>query len=705
MKGGSAAGGGRPAKTAVVVAVQAALALLSQAPARAALQLPGQTPSAPIELHVRGGGDQWRSTNKFALDWRNPTQPSIAAVHYRVRDAAGAGILGEARAEWPLESIPELLVPHGAGPYTAEVWLEGPMNSQGRPATVELRFDDTRPGFSQPVERSGWIGRAEFPYALRLLHPTGQAPPSGIHGYAVSVDTEPGSSPCASSSVCSDAETDLRGGVGDDVLSLKEMPEGTFYVHAVAVSGSGMHSSAVGHSTIRVDKTDPLTRISGIPEGWVDHSVSLAATATDSGSGMDPGNGGSPFTAIRVDGSAPTIAESPSVATTVIESGVHSIEFYARDAAGNVDDGEKSNGLPNRPPSTARVRIDRDPPGVAFAAAQDPADPEAIEASVSDALSGPDPSRGQIAVRQFGSGDRYEPLPTRSDSQGLRAHWDSESSPPGLYEFRATAYDLAGNGASSGRRAGGSSMVLANPLKSPTTLSAGFGGPVLVWHRCARRGERRRCRLERVAEFDQRPAERAMPFGHGTLFSGQLMNASRAALPGRPVSVVERFAAGGPVAERSTEVLTDDEGRFTVRLPPGPSREVFAVFDGGRTLTRAVSRSSQLEVLSGVRLRASSATARVGGAPVVFSGEVSGAGSPMPPDGLWVELQFRLPGLPWSEFRTVQTDPRGRFRYRYGFADNDSRGMRFQFRAFVPAPQGDWPYEPGSSRPVAVRGR
>ena len=51
----------------------------------------------------------------------------------------------------------------------------------------------------------------------------------------------------------------------------------------------------------------------------------------------------------------------------------------------------------------------------------------------------------------------------------------------------------------------------------------------------------------------------------------------------------------------------------------------------------------------------------------------------------------------------MQTNGRGRFRYAYRFSDDDSRGVRFRFRAFVPA-QSDWPYEPGGSRPVAVRG-
>ena len=51
----------------------------------------------------------------------------------------------------------------------------------------------------------------------------------------------------------------------------------------------------------------------------------------------------------------------------------------------------------------------------------------------------------------------------------------------------------------------------------------------------------------------------------------------------------------------------------------------------------------------------------------------------------------------------MQTNGRGRFRYAYRFSDDDSRGVRFRFRAFVPT-QRDWPYEPGGSRPVAVRG-
>ncbi|HWT89509.1 MAG TPA: hypothetical protein VN179_00205, partial [Solirubrobacterales bacterium] len=136
-----------------------------------------------------------------------------------------------------------------------------------------------------------------------------------------------------------------------------------------------------------------------------------------------------------------------------------------------------------------------------------------------------------------------------------------------------------------------------------------------------------------------------------------------------------------------------------------PSREVVASFAGNRVLTRASGASARLEVPASVRLRASAARARIGGAPVVFRGRVAAAGTEAAAvKGLPVELQFRFRGGRWSEFRTVETDARGRFRYAYRFSDDDSRGVRFQFRAHVKGREG-WPYGPGSSRPVSVTGR
>ncbi len=168
--------------------------------------------------------------------------------------------------------------------------------------------------------------------------------------------------------------------------------------------------------------------------------------------------------------------------------------------------------------------------------------------------------------------------------------------------------------------------------------------------------------------------------------------------------IVERFAAGAEPRERESIARTGAGGGFRIRLAPGPSREIVAIAPATATLQGSRSRTSALAVRGRVHLAVSSRVAKVGGRPIVFRGKVASAGAEMPADGRAVQLQFRLPGLPWSEFRTVRTDRRARFRYAYRFADDDSRGARFQFRAFVPA-QAGWPFEPAGSLPVEVLGR
>jgi hypothetical protein len=636
------------------------------------------SPPRPAELRVAGGADAWHASNAFSLSWTAPAaaEPALAATLYRVRDPQGTAI-EEGRLGWVADGVGALLVPRVPGVYSAEVWFEDAAGEEGPPATAPLRFDDVRPGPTELLSVPAWIGRSSFPLRLRLGHPPGPPPLSGIRGYAVAIDAAPGGAPCAAPDRCSDAETTLSGGVDDDELEIGALPEGSSYLHAVAASGTGMRSATAGHAELRVDLTDPVTRLTGIPTGWTNRSVSLTARATDAGSGMRAdGDGPMPFTAIRVDGGAPAIAPGESTATSVIDEGAHRIAYYARDTAGNVDDGAQSNGIAHHPPRTAWVRIDRTPPGVAFANSQDPRDPDLVRVRIADALAGADTSRGRIGVRAAGSGDSFELLAPAPPADGeLRARWDSDAYPAGNYEFQATGYDAAGNAAVTTRRRNGTPMVLANPLKATTALDAGFGGQ----------------RLKRTVRF-----------GRGIRIGGRLTTGIDSPLDGMPVRIVERFAPGASPAARVSMVRTGPNGAFSIRLAPGPSREVTATFDGNRTLARSSGRPLRLGVRSSVRLRVSSRLARIGGAPIVFRGAVG----PRPGAtvaGRSVQLQFRLAGLPWSEFRTIQTDRRGRFRYAYRFSDDDSRGARFQFRAYAPA-QENWPYEPTGSRPVLVHG-
>ncbi len=657
---------GRVASTArcalALAWLTAVLVLAPTAPAAAALQ--------PIDLRVEGGEQSWHPERVFSLHWSNP--PGVASVHYRLLDPDGEVARAEQTSVWPLNEIRSLEVRGEAGVYSAEVWLQDGDGATGEPVLVRLRFDDGVPSPIEPAPAAGWIGRTAFPYTAQLSHPVDPTPLSGIRGYAVSLDREPDGHPC-STEVCAEDEIDLRGGASDDRVAIGELPEGAWYLHAVAVSGAGIASASAGTTLLRVDKTDPAVRLEGVPGGWSRDPVTVTVTASDSEAGMAPvGGGPTPFTAIAVEGAPPVLAPGDRVELTLIGSGAHAVAYYARDAAGNVADGGMTNGLPNRDPATAIVRIDREPPRVAFAGSQDPRDPELIEARATDRLSGIDPGRGSIGVRPAGSAARFTELPTERRGGTLAARWDSESVPPGEYEFRAIAFDVAGNPTSTALLTNGAPMRLNAPLKPLPRVLARLRGPV--------------GRLDRSARL-----------------TGRLVIGRHASLAGLSVRVLERFDPGAVPPQRVSFATTDAQGRYSAQLEGGPGREVLVQSPSTPTLRPATSQPLQIAVPARVRLRVSSTRARVGGHPIVFSGRVRATGARIPSDGKVVALQFRLPGLPWRAFRTVRTNKRGRFRYAYRFADDDSRGAHFQFRAVAVAEE-NWPYLQAHSSKVIVTG-
>jgi hypothetical protein len=675
--------------------------LLSLLAALACAVLPSLAAAQVLQMtnvEVDGGEASWHAESGFRIDWTQvPGPPARArAVVYRLYDSKGALVTGPVRKLNPAQTIYPLSVPSIPGAYAVEMWLEDAEGQAGPTAFATLRFDDRVPAAPTVVPPSGWLtSRTEA--RLEIEPPTAAAPVSGIRGYAISVDSGTGGPPCAQPNWCSFAETDLLGSDGG-TTSLGALPEGTSFARVVTVSGSGV-ASPVATVPLRVDGSAPAVSLQGAPSGWSNGPVRLTATASDPLSGMAASGLTGPFTAIAVDGGIPASAFGDEVSTWVAGSGIHRVTYFGRDAAGNLGDGTLG-----QIPAAALVAIDEEPPRVAFAPAQDPAEPERIEATVADDLSGPSAARGTIGVRPVGSHGAFEELPTGVVGDRLVAHWDSDSFPPGKYEFRASAYDRAGNAAAGSDRARGAKMVLVNPLKAPAALEAGFGGRQLVYQRCRHSSRGRRCHRRRITSFDARPATRTVPFNHGVRFGGRLTRSGGGPLGGLAVAVTETFVPGSSPRQRTTVVRTEADGTFSLQLAPGPSREVGAAFAGTPTLTRTTARSVHLGVLAAVRLHASSPVARVGGAPIVFSGKVDTTGVADHAKGLPVQLQFRYAGVGWSEFRTVETDAHGRFRYPYRFSDDDSRGVRFQFRAYVNGREG-WPYEPAFSRPLAVLGR
>jgi hypothetical protein len=640
-------------------------------------------------------GASWHSSRQFYVQW-DPNPPgSQSIVRWGVWGADGSPIsppiFGSDLERWNSVKVQVPPVP-GVYLFGARDWGSPEI---GPEVTVPMYFDDARPG-PVGIEAPGWVA-AGAAIPIHLGAPPGPLPISGVRGYAVSIDGAGDGSPCASADHCAAAEIDLPGGVTDDAVTLQAPVEGVSYVHAAAVSGSGMRSPTVTRP-IGVDGTPPQVRLDGAASGWSNGPVRLTAIATDPLSGTVAAGPGGPVTAIEVDGAGAAPTAGATTTAIVAGQGVHEISYWARDAVGNAGDLGGAYGRPG----TTKVRIDETDPVVRFLAG-DPADPEQIEATVADALSGPDPTRGSIELRRVGSSVRFLALPTDTRRGRLVARWSSDDFPRGPYEFRATGFDAAGNSTTTTLGERGGAFVLQNPVKREARLAFGFGAGQLVFQRCSRAAGSRRCHRTVVRPFARRPPGRTVPCCHGALVGGRLVDAEGAPLGGQTVEVIESFAAGAHNSSRRTALTTDADGRFSTRLAPGPSREVTAEFSGTGRLTRAGGRQIRLRVRAAVRLRVSTGQVKVGGRPVVFTGRIAHPEAPVPARGLAVQLQFRLPGMPWTEFRTVQSDGFGRFRYPYSFSDDDSAGVRFLFRASVPA-TGNWPFAPATSRPVAVTG-
>jgi len=648
----------------------------------------------------------WTATSDFSFEWDLVDVPGgleLTGYGYRFLDLSGRPLGPDRHNSDPQYRGLSATLPRTPGEpalpggrYGFELWPEHG-DADGKAAQTFIYFDESRPAPPRLLAPAGWV-RAGSRVELRV-EPSAGPPPSGIRGYAVELEHHPGTGPCDGDDRCDASEVDISGEAGGSI-SLGPLAEQVNLARVVTVSGSGMSSALAASAELRVDGTPPRVEIEGAPRGWAGGPVAIAAKAVDERSGMAAAGAGGPLTAIAVDGSIATVAVGDSAATVVHDEGIHTVGAYARDAVGNFSAG----GDLSDPPVSTLVRIDETPPRLAFANYEDPAEPERLVAAVADSLSGPDPARGSIAVRPAGSIQPFEPIPTSGSGGRLTAIWDSDSYPAGAYEFRASGYDLAGNRSSTELRASGGRMTLANPVKTPTTIASGFGGRQLVWHRCRRTNGELHCQRQLIGPFEARPDSRSVAYGRGVPVGGRLTGAGGQPLANLPVQITETFGPGAELAERQTTVVTDAGGVYLARLAPGPSRQIEVGFGGNPVLTSSAGRELQLGVRAAVRLRSSSASATIGGAPVVFSGVVANDEATIPATGLPIELQFRLPDLPWSEFRTVQTGPGGRFRYAYAFSDDDSSGVRFQFRARLAAQPG-WPFEPGVSRPVSVTGR
>jgi 5-hydroxyisourate hydrolase-like protein (transthyretin family) len=324
----------------------------------------------------------------------------------------------------------------------------------------------------------------------------------------------------------------------------------------------------------------------------------------------------------------------------------------------------------NRGPTVTRtVHVDNAVPELAFANAQDPDDPELIRAPVWDPHSGV--AGGKLALRSVGGSD-WQPLDTQVVDGELRARVDSSAMPPGDYEFRAEAADVAGNVAETTRREDGEPMVLEFPLRLGVELQA---------------------HLEPGGSHQQ-----TIPYRRDSHVAGRLLDRGGDPLADKRITVVEHFGDGALIRERVSHVRTDGDGRWDSKLPAGPSRRVTAHFGGNERYLPAGQEAGSLKVRSRASFRTSRKRVPEGGR-VKFKGKVGHFGARIPVGGKLIELQVRESAGRWQTVREAfYTKPSGRYRLKYRFGRFYQSDARFRFRVKI-ARESDWPYKaPARSR-------
>ena len=374
---------------------------------------------------------------------------------------------------------------------------------------------------------------------------------------------------------------------------------------------------------------------------------------------------------------------------TLPRPGLFKFRIWLRDEAGNTD------------PATAielPMRLDDVPPGVAFEPLADPVGdelPSTIRAEVNDEHSGV--ASGEITYRRVNA-ERWIELPTKLqeggavDSRRLLA-----SVPPGLepgtYVFRASVGDVAGNMASTTRRADGTEMALR---KIPPPV-----GPNRPARQRPDSAPASKTRIFAKLRWRQRGGSRVtVPFGARAALSGRLLNADGAGLAERRLRIVSRFSRGA-LAKRQIEVArTGPRGHFKLILPPGPSRRVTVGFAGESGLGASRRPALSLRVRSAVSLNVAPRSLHTGQA-VRLSGRVRGRGAPLPRRGKLIAVQYYESAAKlWRPVLVTRTDSSGRFRARYRFRYVTGTA-RICLRAVALAEER-WPYVPGASRPILL---
>jgi hypothetical protein len=461
-------------------------------------------------------------------------------------------------------------------------------------------------------------------------------------------------------------------------------------VHIRTIDCALKAADVTEHVSVDVDLTDPQPSFSGVEEGrWYREGRAVRLMGRDALSGMvgadprDPHSTDGAYIAWSINGLGPAPDQSPrggEATISAVGEGAKELVFAPVDLAGN-----------RAAATSVRFGVDASAP-VGHFAATDPTRPTLIRALLSDELSGLEGA--QISVRPL-AGGAWRELPTalagRSAEQTgaapssalAEARFPDTELPRGGYEVRLVAHDAAGNPLTSSREASGRPLVLVNPLRAATSLTAAvYRSP----QRCRQRRPSR-CTRKRAGRIHLLGGRTSIRVGwrRGAFVQGYLTGAGYAPLAARRVAIHTKEPGRAERLAGTAAVAADGSYRFRIR--PGVSRRIRVAFAGDELLRASEARA---HLLTAAKLRLAVSRARVrSGQRVTFRGRVIAADRTFPRAGKIVTLQFLTAGRWRPAVAIVRTQADGHFSVPYRFT-RLPRGVRarIRFRVFAPAETG-----------------
>jgi hypothetical protein len=457
------------------------------------------------------------------------------------------------------------------------------------------------------------------------------------------------------------------------------------------------------------------------PSVWVNHPVTVDATATAGPSGV-----GGMDCSVDNDG-----AESSPAVTglTVNGDGVHTVSCSAWNNA--VD----PQGQPNETTTSIPVHIDESPPTLRFQP-QKPADPTGMVVDAADSESGV--ASGSIEMAPAGTND-WVSLPTSLNGAHIATHFD-DADRTGPYVFRATSCDNVGNCASATTqltlplRTASDSEVSLTSIVNPVRRRVVYERVLVGWHWLTIRRHGATVRIKVGGHFKtikvvevvgscttghvmtragrpraqpsckppnpRRTSSLQVPYGHSVAIHGLYTTTQGVPLAGQPVHILAAPDNHTNQFKRLTTVTTAADGSWTATLPPGPSRIIRAVTDGTATVLPSSGQVTTI-VPADIRLLRVWPRQVAWGGTVHLVGQL--LGGYLPPGGALVRLRIGY----GSTYNTYGVEEHvmgdGRFSTVASFGPGDPSVQRTYWFQIASLPMGNYPYAPAASQRVTVR--